>query len=66
LQDRSDPRAPRIHDHADREVIASRLIRYRDQTGDDWANIIDFVTIHPDARKTAVRLLAEIDVGRRD
>ena len=26
------------------------LIRYRDQNGDDWADIIDFLTMYPEAR----------------
>jgi len=39
-----------IRDQADRDAIASRLMRYRDQTGDNWAYIIDFLTMYPDAR----------------
>jgi hypothetical protein len=35
-------------------------MRYRDARGDDWADIIDFLTMHPDARRTVVRLLADI------
>lgn len=27
----------------------------------DWADIIDFLTMWPDARRNVVRLLAEID-----
>jgi hypothetical protein len=27
------------------------LMRYRDQTGQDWADIIDFFTMHPEARR---------------
>ena len=30
-----------IHDQADRDAIASDLLRYRDGGGDDWANLID-------------------------
>ena len=26
-----------IRDHADRDAISSRLMRYRDQNGQDWA-----------------------------
>jgi hypothetical protein len=40
-------------------------MRYRDQNGQDWADIIDFLTIHPVARRRVVRLLAEIDGGAR-
>jgi hypothetical protein len=37
-----------IRDQADRDAIASHLMRYRDQTGDDWADIIDFLTMWPE------------------
>jgi hypothetical protein len=50
-----------IRDQADRDAISSRLMRYRDERGDDWADIIDLLTMHPDARKRVVRLLGEID-----
>ena len=50
-----------IHDQADRDAIASQLMRYRDERGDDWADIIDMLTLHPDARRLVVRLLGEID-----
>jgi hypothetical protein len=50
-----------IHDQADRDAIASHLLRYRDGHGDDWADIIDMLTMHPDARRRVVRLLGEID-----
>ncbi len=33
-----------IHEQADRDAIASQLIRYRDGRGDDWADIIDMLT----------------------
>jgi hypothetical protein len=35
-------------------------MRYRDQNGDDWTDIIDFLTMHPEARRQVVRVLAEI------
>ena len=44
-----------IHDQADRDAISSRLMRYRDQNGDDWAYIIDMLTMYPEARCTVVR-----------
>ena len=50
-----------IHDQADRDAIASKLVRYRDERGDDWADIIDTLTMHPDTRRQVVRPLAEID-----
>jgi hypothetical protein len=52
-----------IHDQADRDAIASDLLRYRDGRGDDWADIIDFLTMYPDARRRVARLLAEIGAG---
>ena len=40
-----------IRDQADRDAIASSLLRYRDRRGDDWADIIDFITYHaPDIK----------------
>jgi hypothetical protein len=30
-----------IRDQADRDAISSRLMRHRDQGGQDWADIID-------------------------
>jgi hypothetical protein len=50
-----------IHDQADRDEIASQLLRYRDDRGRDWADIIDFLTLDPNARRQVVRMLAEID-----
>jgi hypothetical protein len=52
-----------IHDQADGDAIASQLLRYRDGHGDDWADIIDFLTMHPEERRRVVRLLGEIDAG---
>jgi len=37
---RDDLRRVLIHDQADRDAISSRLMRYRDQTGNDWAHIM--------------------------
>ena len=50
-----------IRDQADRDAISSQLMRYRDERGDDWADIIDMLTMHPEARRQVVRVLAEID-----
>jgi hypothetical protein len=41
--------------------IASDLLSYRDGRGDDWGGIIDMLTLHSEARRKVVRLLAEID-----
>jgi hypothetical protein len=40
---RDDLRKVLVRDQADRDAISSRLMRYRDQAGDDWADIIDFL-----------------------
>jgi hypothetical protein len=52
-----------IRDHADRDVIASRLMRYGDENGQRWADIIDFLTMYPDAPRQVVRLIAELSAG---
>ena len=38
-------------------------MRYRDQNGQDWADIIDFVTMYPDARRRVARVLGEIEAN---
>ena len=53
-----------IHDQADRDAVSSQLLRYRDGHGDDWADIIDLLTMHPDARRRVVRLLGELEAER--
>jgi hypothetical protein len=40
-----------IHDQADRDAVSSWLLRYRDQNGDSWADIIDLLPAYPDARR---------------
>jgi hypothetical protein len=35
-------------DQTDRDAISSRLMRYRDQNGNDWADSIDMLTLHPE------------------
>jgi hypothetical protein len=47
-----------IRDQADRDAIASDLLRYRDERGD--ADIIDFLTMHPAGRWEVVRSLGEL------
>ncbi len=54
-----------IRDQADRDAIASHLMRYRDGRGDDWADIIDFLTMYPDARRQVVRMLGELEAQTR-
>ena len=58
---RDDLRRVLIHDQADRDSIASQLLRYRDGHGDDWADIIDMLTMHPEEGRWVARLLGEID-----
>jgi hypothetical protein len=41
-------------------------MHYRDNTGDDWADIIDILTMYPEARRKVVRLLGEIEAGDSD
>jgi hypothetical protein len=36
--------------------MSEELIRYRNANGDDWADIIDMLTMHPEARRRVVRL----------
>jgi hypothetical protein len=38
---------------------------YRDENGQQWAEIIDFLTMHPEARRKVVRLLGEIEAVER-
>jgi hypothetical protein len=48
---RDDLRRALIRDQAGRDAIASRLMRYRDQNGQDWADITDLLMMWPDARR---------------
>jgi hypothetical protein len=52
-------------DASDRDAISSRLMRYRNQNGDDWADIIDVLTPHPVARRNAAQLVGEIEPADR-
>jgi hypothetical protein len=58
---RDDLRNVLIRDQANRDAVASRLMRYRDENGQGWADIIDFLTMWPDARRRVARVLGEID-----
>jgi len=58
---RDDLRRVLIHDQADRDAVSSQLLPYRDGHGDDWADIIDMLTMHPEARRKVARLIGEID-----
>ena len=59
---RYDLRPDLIHDQADRDAVSSCLMRYRDQNGEDWADIIDFMTI---TRRLGERLLGCLPRLRR-
>ena len=61
---RDDLRRVLIRDHADRDAISSRLMRYRDENGQDWADIIELLTMYPDACRRVARLLGEMDAQR--
>jgi hypothetical protein len=52
-----------IRDQADRDAVASQLLRYRDERGDDWADIIDMLTLHPEGRRKVVQLLGEMEAS---
>jgi hypothetical protein len=38
-------------------------MRYRDRNGQDWADIIDFLTIYPEARRRVARVLGELQAS---
>ena len=42
---RDDLRRVLILDQADRDSIASQLLRYRDRNGQDWADIIGLLSV---------------------
>jgi hypothetical protein len=54
-----------ILDQADRDAISSSLMRYRDENGQRWADVIDFLTMYPDARRRLVRVLGELEADYR-
>jgi hypothetical protein len=43
--------------------IATELLPHGDKASSDLADIIDMLTMYPDARRQVARLLAEIDAG---
>jgi hypothetical protein len=62
---RDDLRRALMRDQADRDAISSQLLRYRDGHGDDWADIIDVLTMLPEERRRVARLLWEVDADNR-
>jgi hypothetical protein len=61
---RDDLRRVLIPDQADRNAISTQLLRYRDERGNDWADIIDLLTVYPEA-KTEGRPIGWGDSGRK-
>jgi len=45
-----------IRDQADRDAVSSQLLRYGDGHGDDWADIIDMLTMRPELRRKVARI----------
>ena len=60
---RGNLRTVLILDQPDRDAIASELLHYGDANSDGWADVIDTLTMHRDARRRVVRLLAEIEAA---
>ena len=52
-----------ILDQTGRDAISSQLLRYRDGHGDDRPDIINMLTMYPEARRRVVRLLGEIEAS---
>jgi len=38
-------------------------MRYRDENGQDWADVIDFLTMYPDGRRRVVPALGELEAA---
>jgi len=54
-----------IRDQADATRSLHAGSAYRDEPGDDWADIIDMLTMYPMLRRRIVRLLGEIEAVER-
>jgi hypothetical protein len=54
-----------IRDEADRDAISSQLMRYRDENGQGWADIIDLLTMYLDARRWVIRIGRTKGMDRR-
>ena len=57
---RSHLRVVLVRDQYDRDLIAARLLRYRDVRGTAWADLIDELSLNPDLRQRCIRLLGEL------
>jgi hypothetical protein len=62
---RSQVRRVLIRDQEDRDAIAANLLRFRDEGGEGWADVIDLLTVYPEARRRVVRLLGELEAQGR-
>jgi predicted component of type VI protein secretion system len=69
LRDQLRTLSPPARDHlrhalvmsqGDRDVVAYHLLRYRDENGTAWANLVDCPTLHPEIRKQFARVLGEL------
>ena len=49
-----------IRDQADRDGIASQLLRFKDERGTAWANLVDRLTLDPELRRQYARLLGSL------
>jgi hypothetical protein len=52
-----------ICDQSDRDAIAAQLLRYRDERGTAWANLVDRLSLDPELRRRYVRLLGELEAS---
>ena len=52
-----------ILDQADRDEVSYLLLRYRDEPGRQWADLIDTLSMYPDARRVVVRELSAISAA---
>jgi len=41
-----------IRDQTDRDAIASSMLRYRDERGTAWANLVDRLSLDPEHRRS--------------
>ena len=52
-----------IQDQADPDAIAARLLKYRDERGTVWADLVDRLSLDPELRRRYVRLLEELEAS---
>jgi hypothetical protein len=50
-----------IREQADRDAIASQLLRFRDERGTAWANLVNQLSLDSELRRRYVRLLGELE-----